>query len=215
MFTGIIKDVGVVKKITLSGDFGHLVVTTTIAQDAGKGDSIAVNGVCLTVTKISQNDISFDIAQSTLALTCFSMMRKGLTVNVETAMKAGDPFGGHIVSGHVDTVGTIVSFTKQKDTTSFIQVQFEEKFASLVIDKGSIALDGSSLTIGKIINPTTIEISILPYTLLNTNLMNLSTGDPIHLEFDIVGKYVQNYMSSTNKESVSKDFLQKTGFLKT
>lgn len=189
MFTGLIEEVGKVEGIVKRADGLNLVIgCNKVIEGTKLGDSIAVNGVCLTVTDLKGGLITFDVSKETIKRTNLSKINIKEAVNLERAMMVGNRFGGHIVQGHVDTVGYISSIKPTGEHTEFlIEIPFD--YVDYVIEKGSIAVDGISLTINYI-DKNRVKLNIIPHTFKNTNLMYRKTGDSVNLEFDIVGKYV-------------------------
>ena len=193
MFTGIIEVVGQIVSIEDSGDFRTLRVQVGAILDGIKaGDSIAVNGVCLTVRTFSSGTFTADLSRETLERTSLNALHAGTTVNLERPMRADGRFGGHIVQGHVDGVGKIRSFNRDGDNWK-LQVEFPEDAARYIVHKGSIAVDGISLTVASL-GTSVLEVAIIPHTFENTNLRHAKTGDTVNLEFDIIAKYVERMM---------------------
>lgn len=191
MFTGIIKELGRVRNISGLGKLYKLeVAAKDIIDGAVIGDSIALNGVCLTLTEKNQDALSFDVMGETMKRTNLSKLRYGDQVNLEDSLKAGGSLCGHFVSGHIDCVGRIKDIKRASDDVS-IEVIFPERYGGLVVEKGSIALDGVSLTIGKA-GKNSVIVYIIPHTLKVTALGLKKTGDDVNIEFDIIGKYVAN-----------------------
>ena len=189
MFTGIIKELGKVHRISgLGGIYRLSVEAKDIAGGLNIGDSVAVNGVCLTLTGKDRNALDFDVMGETFKRTNISKLRIDESVNLEGALRAGDPLGGHFVTGHIDCVGRIKEIRRMSDNYS-IGVVFPEKYKKLVVEKGSIALDGISLTVGSVGDGKTI-VHIIPHTLKVTTLGSKRPGDEVNMEFDIIGKYV-------------------------
>ena len=208
MFTGIIEELGKILNITSNK---ILVECVTVIQNTNIGDSIAVNGVCLTVTDITSKTFTADISQETLKITTLKNLKTGDFVNLERAMTANGRFGGHIVSGHIDGIGKIVNIQNKKNFYDLtIELNYQE--AKYSVKKGSITINGISLTIADI-NENIINIAIIPHTYENTNLKTLKNGDLINIEVDIIAKYIEKFLStSDNKSSINLEFLQKHGF---
>lgn len=191
MFTGIIKELGSVRNISGMGKLYKLqVAAKDIIDGAVIGDSIAINGVCLTLTEKNQNALSFDVMGETMKRTNLSKLKYGDQVNLEDSLKVGGSLCGHFVSGHIDCVGRVKDIKRVSDGVS-IEVVFPERYGGLVVEKGSIALDGVSLTIGKA-GKSSVIVYIIPHTLKVTALGLKKTGDDVNIEFDIIGKYVAN-----------------------
>jgi riboflavin synthase len=191
MFTGLVEDVGKVVNLLLGSTNSRLKVQTNL-KDIQIGDSVAVNGACLTVVKIEGNTLTFDLSEETLKRTNLKWLKPNDLVNLERALTPSKPLGGHIVQGHVDTLGKITKLQKRGEHY-LLQVEFEEEFLPYVVEKGSIAVDGISLTINKVL-PKGVEINVIPHTFQNTNLKTRKEGHWVNLEFDILGKYVVNYL---------------------
>ncbi len=208
MFTGIIEEVGKVSTIT---DKKIIISAQTVLNGTKIGDSISVNGVCLTVTKINTNSFDADISPETMKVTAFGNLKTGSAVNLERAMSADGRFGGHIVSGHIDGLGKVKSILKENDFYR-ISIELPAELAKYTVKKGSISIDGISLTIADI-KANIISVSVIPHTFKNTNLQNLRIGDFVNIETDILGKYVEKFLStSDNRTGISMEFLMENGF---
>ncbi len=208
MFTGLIEEVGTVNSVRpTSGGKEIEIRADIIIEDTNTGDSISVNGVCLTATKIEGNSIFFDVSQESLDRSNLRFLQAGDKVNLERALKVSDRLGGHIVQGHVDTVGTVERITPKGEHTEFI-ISFPPQFTDLIVEKGSIAIDGISLTINSI-DKNRISINLIPHTLHSTNLAFRKAGDFVNIEFDILGKYVKRILSkSIGRESHLEKLLE-------
>jgi riboflavin synthase len=191
MFTGIIKELG--RAHSLSG-LGNIYKLSVEAKDIVSGltigDSVAVNGVCLTLTGKNKNILEFDVMAETIRRTGLGKLGPGNVVNLEDALKASSAIGGHFVTGHIDCVGRIRDIKRSADET-LIEVTFPEEYSTLVVQKGSIALDGISLTVGKAVK-NSVMVYIIPHTLKVTTLGAKRIGDEINIEFDLIGKYIAN-----------------------
>ena len=208
MFTGIVEELGKINTIT--GD-KITVVCETVLSDAKLGDSIAVNGVCLTVTNLTSNSFTADVSPETMKVTALNELKAGDFVNLERAMKADGRFGGHIVSGHIDGRGKFISCSRVGDFYD-LKFQLEAEQAKYVVHKGSIAINGISLTIANV-NENEISLAIIPHTYENTSLKILKTGDFVNIEVDITAKYIEKFLSTRdNKSRISLEFLQEHGF---
>lgn len=217
MFTGIIEEIGTIHTIH------HGVLSSQLTIDAGliltdmhMGDSIAVNGVCLTVTSFHNNYFTADVMAETVRCTTLGNLHVGEKVNLERALSANGRFGGHIVSGHIDGTGTIQSFTRESNAI-WVTIQASKKQLRYIIEKGSIAIDGISLTVAYV-DTSCFRVSLIPHTGQNTTLTSKQTRDRVNLECDIVGKYVEKLLTPYTKESpkttnISEAFLQKNGFM--
>lgn len=190
MFTGIVQHTGVIKKWQPAKQGGGLTLTVKgLPRDIKTGESIALNGCCLTVVIHTADGLTFDVSDETVAKTAFASYRPGQRVNLERALMPSDRFGGHFVLGHVDTVGRIKSI-KPGLGSVILTVKFPKGFAKLMIEKGSVTVDGISLTACRV-KKSTFQAAIIPHTLKETNLSERQAGDAVNLEFDVLGKYVQ------------------------
>jgi riboflavin synthase len=194
MFTGIIEEVGEVVKIEDAGDFRTIYVAgRNVFEDIRTGSSIAVNGVCLTARTISHHTFSAEMSRETLDRTSLGDLRKGTVVNLERPMRADGRFGGHIVQGHVDGVGRMRRFDREGDAWD-LEVEYPEAASRYIVEKGSIAIDGISLTVAKLLDSHAFSVAIIPHTFENTNLKTAEAGAAVNLEFDVVAKYIENLL---------------------
>ena len=189
MFTGIVEEVGVVAKIS---DNGMTVRATKVTEDLKLGDSIAVNGTCLTAVSFDRTEFSVDLSPETVRRTSLGRLSVGGPVNLERALLASDRMGGHIVQGHVDGTGRIMSTKRDGDSTIF-RIRVPKRLNRYIVEKGFVAVDGISLTVVKI-GASSFTLAVIPYTLKNTNLAALSVGDRVNLEADILAKYVESLL---------------------
>lgn len=189
MFTGIIQAVGSVATRSRSG------LSVKSALRARPGDSVAVNGACLTITKPAKGVLSFDVSDETWNLTNLGSLEKGARVNLEPALRAGDPLGGHLVSGHVDARGRVLALEPLPEDFARLRVTLPPALKGLVALKGSVAIDGVSLTVTGV-GPAWLETVLVPHTLAQTNLSRLSTGDLVNLEADMLARYVRSALRS-------------------
>ena len=215
MFTGIIEEVGTVKRIQRSGSSSFIEIQAKkVLEDVHLGDSIAVNGVCLTVTHFGGGMFRADVMNETLSRSSLGSLASGSPVNLERAMAAGGRFGGHIVSGHIDGTGTI-SDIRNDGIAVWYTVSAPPELLRYIVEKGSVAIDGISLTVAKVTD-TSFSVSIIPHTAAETILGTKKTGDTVNLENDIIGKYVEKLMkpadSEAQKQGLTMDFLAKNGF---
>ena len=195
MFTGIIKNKGKVVSIIKKDKGYEFKISSNLVFSKKKiGTSISINGVCLTLTKFLNKNLFFFISYSTFQITNFKYLKKNSTVNLEKSLKFGDEIAGHFVQGHIDTVGKIISLKKLAKTWTFL-IKVDSKFSHLLVDKGSITIDGISLTIVKSLK-NQFTLVVIPHTLKLTNIISLKTGDVVNVEFDIVIKY----LSKINKK---------------
>ena len=208
MFTGIIEEVGLVKTITNNK---IVVKCSNILSQIALGDSVAVNGVCLTVTAFDDSEFCADISPETFRVTNLQNIRPDNLVNLERAMPANGRFGGHIVSGHIDGVGQVVSIRPNSNFYD-LEIKLNSTEVKYVIKKGSITINGISLTVADVVNDT-VKLAIIPHTFENTNLKGLKIGDIVNVEVDIFAKYIEKFLStSDNKSRIDVDFLQRNGF---
>jgi riboflavin synthase len=193
MFTGIIEEVGKIEALSDAGEFRNVRTQAGMILDGAKvGDSIAINGVCLTVRTLNRGSFTADLSQETLNRSSLKQLRVGTTVNLERPMRADGRFGGHIVQGHVDTTGTIQSFDRDGDNWNLV-VAFPADASRYIVEKGSIAIDGISLTVAAL-RAFELEVAIIPHTFENTNLRHARAGDTVNLEFDVIAKYVERML---------------------
>lgn len=206
MFTGIVEELEKKKKITSDK---IAVECKTVLEDVRLGDSIAINGVCLTVVDFTSASFTADISAETFKITTFNTLKSGDFVNLERAMAANGRFGGHIVSGHIDGQGKFLS-SNQNCELSF---ELPSELSKYAIKKGSITINGISLTIANV-NNNIITLAIIPHTFENTNLKYLKTGGFVNIEVDMLAKYVEKFLStSDNRSSITMDLLQENGFI--
>jgi len=189
VFTGIVEEVGVVAKIN---DNGMTVLATKVTEDLKLGDSIAVNGTCLTAVSFDRTEFSVDLSPETVRRTSLGRLSVGGPVNLERALLASDRMGGHIVQGHVDGTGRVMSTKRDGDSTIF-RIRVPKRLNRYIVEKGFVAVDGISLTVVKI-GASSFTLAVIPYTLKNTNLAALSIGDRVNLEADILAKYVESLL---------------------
>jgi riboflavin synthase len=214
MFTGLINEIGEVLNITKGIDSAKLTIKAKkILSDINIGDSIAVNGVCLTVINYEKNNFTVDVMPETMLMTNIKNLKKNSLVNLESALKVGDRFGGHIVTGHIDGIGSIESF-KKDDNATRVKIKIPSELTNYIIYKGSVTVDGVSLTVSNI-NENGFEISIIPLTSLETIILRKKIGDIVNIECDIIGKYVERLINNKcdNKSKITKDYLRLNGFM--
>lgn len=203
MFTGIIEEKGILKELKMAGVSGSLKIgAQKILEGTKIGDSIAVNGVCLTVTRMDSTGFCADVMAETLRRSSLGSLSKGDAVNLERAMTANGRFGGHIVSGHIDGMGTI-SKIKDEGNATWIYITASKDILNLIVEKGSIAIDGISLTVAKV-SDVDFAVSVIPHTAAETTLLDKKIGDSVNLENDIIGKYVQRFVSLDQGSSSSQ-----------
>lgn len=210
MFTGIIEEKGKIENITSGAKSCRLTISgKVIFDDLKLGDSVAVNGVCLTVTKLMSNTFEADVMAETMRRTAMTTLKKGSVVNLERAMQLNGRFGGHIVSGHIDGVGTVINKITE-DNAVLVTISADSNIMKYIIFKGSVTLDGISLTVADA-NNDRFTVSIIPHTAKETTLLDKNTGDKINIECDVVGKYVEKFLSKSEK-GITMDFLKENGF---
>jgi riboflavin synthase len=188
MFTGLVESLGEVVESVPAGGGVRIRIATSLASELTLGESLAVNGVCLTVIARDATTVNADIGPETLRVTTLGHLKIGSLVNLERSMRADSRFGGHFVQGHVDAVGRIDAVTPDAEFHT-LQVSYPARFAANIIHRGSIAVDGISLTVARL-EGDRFELMIIPFTLAHTNLRQAVPGTPVNLEFDMVGKYV-------------------------
>nr|WP_295971330.1 riboflavin synthase [uncultured Bacillus sp.] len=215
MFTGIVEELGVIKRIHAKGHTLILRIgAEKIIKDMYDGDSIAVNGVCLTVTHFAQDYFEADAMPETFENTSLSSLKVGSLVNLERAMAANGRFGGHFVSGHVDGVGKICKKTRYENAI-LIEINIPEGCSHYVIEKGSIAIDGTSLTVFKTTSDS-VTVSLIPHTAKETVLGLKAVGEIVNLEFDMMAKYFYSFMKKQQEaekpKGVTANFLRENGF---
>ncbi|QHE53936.1 riboflavin synthase [Pontibacillus sp. HMF3514] len=217
MFTGIIEELGTVKRIQTGQESMEIIVQASkILEDVHLGDSISVNGVCLTVTHYSKDEASFDVMPETFKATNLNELSKGSKVNLERSMKADGRFGGHMVSGHVDGLGTITS-KKTESNAVYYDIELPTELLDYFVYKGSVTVDGTSLTVFGV-SDKGITISLIPHTMEHTILGGKGPGDHVNIEIDMLGKYVVNFLtkqfgSDKKSSSITESFLQENGFM--
>lgn len=215
MFTGIIEEVGTVDQIKRGQNSAVLSIRAKkVLEDTGIGDSIAVNGICLTVTKLYPDGFSADIMHETLNRSALAALARGSHVNLERAMPANGRFGGHIVAGHADGVGKIVRIQRD-DTAIWFTFQVKPDIMRYIVEKGSVAIDGISLTVAAA-TQTDFSISAIPHTVSRTVLKERKENDIVNLETDLIGRYVEKLFSPAEeqkkKNTLTREFLTQHGF---
>jgi riboflavin synthase len=202
MFTGIVEEVGRVTRIEQRGENRRLTIAAEHApQQLKTGDSVSVSGVCLTALEIKPGSFCADLAPETWERTSFSRIHEGEQVNLELPMKADGRFGGHIVQGHVDGVGTLISLDRIADSENWwLHIELPHEVEKYTVYKGSISIEGISLTVAKL-EENRCTIAIIPHTVEQTNLHSLNPGDPVNLEADLIAKYVEKMMKGSSAES--------------
>ncbi|MFZ2395548.1 MAG: riboflavin synthase [Smithella sp.] len=210
MFTGIVEGLGKVKRLIMKGADAVLEIETGInLAEVSIGDSIAVNGACLTVTSKNQQIFQADVSAETLSRTTLKLLQAGHKVNLEKSLRAGGFVGGHFVLGHVDATGRILSLM-QKSGSLIMAVEMNENISRYIVGKGSVALDGISLTVNKL-EKSRFYVNIIPHTAANTTLVIKKEADLVNIETDILGKYVEKLLQTP--QGIDKNFLAQHGFL--
>lgn len=217
MFTGIIEEVGTLEGFSIGNGFGLMEIKCNeILEDSKIGDSISTNGVCLTIKEKSSNSFTAEVMGETLSKSNLGNLKVGDKLNLERALKLSDRLGGHIVSGHIDGVGKIVSIKEENDGTWFT-IAAPKEVLKYIIYKGSIGIDGISLTVA-FIDEEVFKVSVIPHTLDNTILLNKKVNSNVNLECDLVGKYIEKLFSRKDekeiveKNDISMEFLRSNGF---
>lgn len=215
MFTGIVNEVGTLLGIHRGANSAVLTIgATNILEDVKLGDSIAVNGVCLTVTSFTPSQFTADVMHETLNRSSLGALRPGNPVNLERAMRADGRFDGHIVAGHIDGTGTIASIRRDDNAIRYT-IRTTPAILRYIIEKGSIAIDGISLTVTEVTRET-FSVSVIPHTASCTNLAQRRIGDTVNLENDCIGKYVERLLTTPNtsnqESNITLEFLARNGF---
>jgi len=211
MFTGIIEEVGTIGTITENKEGCRLRITASrVLNGLQIGHSIAVDGVCLTVEKFGADYFEVQAVGETLLRTTLAKCRRGDQVNLERALAAGDRFGGHFVQGHVDTIAKIAALRKEGDAAVF-QIAIPDSIRNYIVEKGSLAVNGISLTVAGI-DEKTVKIALIPVTLAETNLGLKKVGDEVNLEVDVLAKYVEKMVGQSAKEPLTFDKVKRWGF---
>lgn len=217
MFTGIIEEVGVLEELTTGDGFGVMKVKCNkVLEDTKIGDSIATNGVCLTVKEMDTFSFKADVMGETLTKSNLGSLKIGDKLNLERALRFSDRLGGHIVSGHIDGAGEIVSIEEEKNGTWFT-ISASQDILRYIIYKGSIGIDGISLTVAYV-DSEVFKVSVIPHTLENTILFSKKINSKVNLECDLVGKYIEKLFNSKDekeelkKSNITMDFLKNSGF---
>jgi riboflavin synthase len=212
LFTGIVEEIGIIQSIQTSGSSQVLAIQAKKVLEGVKlGDSIAVNGICLTVTSFSTRSFTVDVMPETFRSTGLRLLNPRSKVNLERAMAMGGRFGGHYVTGHVDDIGVIKS-KRAVENAIYYEIESSKKVLSYILLKGSVAIDGTSLTVFEV-TPNRFTVSLIPHTAAETILGEKKIGDIVSIECDMFGKYVEHFLKQQKDEGISKNFLKNTGFL--
>lgn len=216
MFTGIIEELGTIRGVSLTKDGGELqIAATTVLGGTKLGDSIAVNGTCLTVTKLEKDGFTAFVMAESLRRTNLGNLKRGSVVHLERAMAADGRFGGHMVTGHIDGQGTFLS-QKPEGQAVVLTIGADPEILSGIVEKGSIAIDGTSLTVMDV-GKDSFRVGIIPHTGRHTALLDRPKGYTCNLETDVIGKYIQKFLaknteSTPKKSTLTMDFLRENGF---
>ena len=211
MFTGIVEEMGVIRGIRKNRESAVVSVKAgKVLEDLKIGDSVAVNGVCLTVVEFFPGGFGADVMHETLDRSTLGSLKPGSRVNLERAMRADGRFGGHIVAGHVDGTGTIAEIRKD-DTAVWYRIRAGDSILRYVVEKGSAAVDGISLTVAAV-TERDFSVSVIPHTASETTLGERRTGDTVNLETDIIGKYVERFLSRSPGSGITREFLSQYEF---
>lgn len=211
MFTGIIKELGKVTKVEKAEKSTTFVIQAKeVIKNKKIGDSIAINGVCTTITKLNETSFQVELMPETIKITNLSRVKENSEVNLEDSLTLQQGIDGHLVQGHVDTTGEVTEFTKNEDQVR-LTVSFPKKIEKLLALKGSITLNGVSLTISDL-RTSTLTVDLIPLTLKETNLKDLKPGDQVNIEIDLIARYLKNMLDSKEKES-KYEYLKERNFL--
>lgn len=210
MFTGIIEETGKIKSLNSNS---VTILADKVLKDVKIGDSIAVNGICLTVTGFDNTSFSADVSSETIRVTNFNSLKMGSLVNLERAMKLENRFGGHIVSGHIDCTA-VVLYNKALNDFHELTLKLNDNFSKYIVKKGSICINGVSLTVNSIEN-NVLSVMLIPQTLSNTNLLSLNVNDTVNIETDILAKYTEKLLKTTEDKSsnITEELLVQNGFM--
>lgn len=207
MFTGITEEVGTIRQVSRTSRSATLFIACrTVLEGTREGDSIAVNGACLTVIRLWKDAFAADATPETMARTAFSMLRPGSPVNLERALRVGDRLGGHMVSGHIDGTGKLEAVTRDENAVN-LRISFIPEKMRYILEKGSVAVDGISLTVTER-DDRGFSVSIIPHTGMKTALLDKHPGDPVNIECDMLGKYVEQLMKKPDAQGLTMDALR-------
>ncbi len=206
MFTGIVEETGTINSILQKGNSLVVGINCTFADDLSLGESVAVNGVCLTVTQKTKGSFNADVTPETFRRTGLGELKQGSSVNLERALKADGRFGGHIVSGHIDGTGLFVASLREENAVN-VKIAVNSSLGKYIIEKGSVCIDGISLTVANVnygSDETVFEVAVIPHTWEQTTLSKKNNGDKVNIECDLVGKYIEHFLTwNDSKKSVS------------
>lgn len=207
MFTGIIEEIGKIKSIS---DKTITISCKKVLEDTKIGDSISVDGVCLTVSKMGNSEFHADISPETLRVTSLASKEQRSEVNLERALTLSSRLGGHIVSGHIDTIGNVIKLDKNGEFYE-LTISFDKQYSKYVAKKGAITINGTSLTVAEC-GKDFVTIALIPSTFDMTTIKNLKAGCNVNIEFDILSKYVEKFLSSSDNNNITVNFLAENGF---
>jgi riboflavin synthase len=211
MFTGLIEDIGIIEKLERKGESALVVVSyTAVLDDLKLGDSVAVDGVCLTITEFGSQSFSAEASAETIRRTTLDIKKPHEHVNLERALRLTDRLGGHLVTGHVDEVGTIVSVVPEGSSHK-ITITVNPKITRYVVEKGSVTVDGISLTVNEV-RDDRFSVNIIPHTASQTTLITKRSGDKVNIETDIIGKYLERLVDKKPQGKLDAHFLAEHGF---
>jgi riboflavin synthase len=194
MFTGIVTELGTVQAIDGSADGARLRIRATLASELGEGDSVAVDGACLTATSVTGEAFEADVMHQTLALTTLGELEPGSSVNLELPLRAGERLGGHVVQGHIDGTATVADL-HDDGFAKRLRIELPDELLPYVVERGSIAIEGVSLTVARLDDPV-VEVSLIPETLERTTLGELEAGDRVNVECDVLARYVRRQLEA-------------------
>lgn len=211
MFTGIIEEMGTVKSLNIQGNSGSIsILAKKVLEGTAIGDSIAVNGICLTVTTMNADGFTADVMAETVRRSSLASLKAKDKVNLERAMAANGRFGGHIVSGHIDGTGQITAYRKEENAV-WVTIATPKEILDLIVEKGSICIDGISLTVAEV-SKKDFKVSVIPHTAKETNLLLKRVGELVNLENDIVGKYVQRLLVREPESKLTMELLRELDY---
>ena len=211
MFTGIIEEIGTIKNVRRGSRSSEMIISASkVLEDIRPGDSINTDGVCLTVTDFTDKTFTVDVMPETMTRSAFGELKPGSRVNLERAVRLSDRLGGHIVNGHIDGTGKIGRIWKDENA-SWFTINAESRILRYILEKGSVAVNGISLTVARI-DLHSFDVSVIPHTQAMTTLTAKKPGDPVNIECDVIGKYVEKLQSAGN-EKINISFLAENGFL--
>lgn len=210
MFTGLIEDIGTLKQLRTRDDYRVLGIESRIAEELKVGESVSCDGACLTVTALKGRIFEVEASPETERKTIVGYYRRGTRINLERAVRVGDRLGGHIVSGHVDSTGT-VSLARKTGESRELGITFDSSYDDLVIEKGSVAINGVSLTVNRV-KSGWLSVNIIPHTAAMTTLGEIVNADKVNIEFDLLGKYVLRILSKNHNSGLTVDKLRESGW---